>query len=190
MIAVSGCCSSSFSSSAIGNKFGFAEIQILSFADLYGGKLVAAFDRQHPRDLSDVAELVSNEGVTDDIRAAFVVYLISHNRPIAEVLAPTRKDIEPEFESGFAGMTNEPASLSDLIEAREQAIDQMVAAMPDEHRKFLIRFEKGDPDWSLLPFEHIKALPAVQWRVQNLDGLASEKRTRLVENLERVLFGQ
>ena len=29
--------------------FGFAEIQIVSFADLYGGKLVAALDRQHPR---------------------------------------------------------------------------------------------------------------------------------------------
>lgn len=172
---------------AVENQFGFAEIQILSFADLYGGKLVAAFDRQHPRDLFDVAGLLSNEGVTDDIRTAFVVYLISHNRPMAEVLAPTRKNIDQEFESGFAGMTNEPISLSDLIEAREQAIDQMVAAMPDEHRKFLIGFEKGDPDWSLLPFEHVKALPAVQWRVQNLDGLAPDKRTRLVETLESVL---
>lgn len=172
---------------AVENQFGFAEIQVLSFADLYGGKLVAAFDRQHPRDLFDVAELLSNEGVTEDIRAAFVVYLISHNRPMAEVLAPKRKNIDQEFESGFSGMTNEPVSLSNLIEAREQAIDQIVAAMPNEHRKFLVGFEQGDPDWSLLPFKHIKALPAVQWRVQNLDGLAHDKRTQLVENLERVL---
>ena len=32
-------------------EFGFAEMQVVSFADLYAGKIVAALDRQHPRDL-------------------------------------------------------------------------------------------------------------------------------------------
>ena len=31
--------------------FGYAEIPVVSFADLYAGKIVAALDRQHPRDL-------------------------------------------------------------------------------------------------------------------------------------------
>ncbi len=51
----------------------------LSFADLYGGKIVAALDRQHPRDLFDIKLLLGNEGLTDKIRKAFIVYLISHN---------------------------------------------------------------------------------------------------------------
>src|SRR5690606_22679459 len=45
------------------DTFGFAEIKIVSFADLYAGKIVAALDRQHPRDLFDVRDLLANEGV-------------------------------------------------------------------------------------------------------------------------------
>jgi predicted nucleotidyltransferase component of viral defense system len=37
-------------SEAVEDVFGFAEMRIVSFSDLYGGKLVAALDRQHPRD--------------------------------------------------------------------------------------------------------------------------------------------
>jgi predicted nucleotidyltransferase component of viral defense system len=60
------------------DAFGFAEMQIVSFADLYAGKIVAAVDRQHPRDLFDVRDLLANKGITDDLRRAFIVYLISH----------------------------------------------------------------------------------------------------------------
>ncbi len=68
--------------------FGFAEMQVATIPDLYGGKIVAALDRQHPRDLFDGRELLANEGIDDAIREAFVVYLISHNRPMSEVLGP------------------------------------------------------------------------------------------------------
>jgi len=44
--------------------------QTLSLADLYAGKLCAALDRQHPRDLFDVKLLLDNEGMTDEIRKA------------------------------------------------------------------------------------------------------------------------
>jgi predicted nucleotidyltransferase component of viral defense system len=43
------------------DAFGFAEIQVVSFADLYAGKIMAALDRQHPRDLFDVRDLLANE---------------------------------------------------------------------------------------------------------------------------------
>jgi len=49
-------------------EFGFAEMQIVSFADLYGGKIVAALDRQHPRDLYDVRDLLAREGIDDKLR--------------------------------------------------------------------------------------------------------------------------
>ena len=55
------------------------KVQSLSFADIYGSKLCAALDRQHPRDLFDVKLLLDNEGITDKTRTAFIVYLISHN---------------------------------------------------------------------------------------------------------------
>jgi predicted nucleotidyltransferase component of viral defense system len=70
-------------SAAVEDQFGFAEIQVVSFADLYAGKLVAALDRQHPRDLFDVRDLLANEGIGEDLRKAFVVYILSHSRSMA-----------------------------------------------------------------------------------------------------------
>jgi predicted nucleotidyltransferase component of viral defense system len=60
-------------SSGVEEAFGFAEMQVVSFADLYAGKMMAALDRQHPRDLFDIRDLLPNEGVDDDLRKAFLV---------------------------------------------------------------------------------------------------------------------
>jgi predicted nucleotidyltransferase component of viral defense system len=114
-------------SARVEDQFGFAEIQVVSFADLYAGKFVAALDRQHPRDLFDVRDLLANEGIDDGLRKAFIVYVLSHNRPIAEVLAPARHDIAQEFERGFEGMTEKPVRLEDLLQAREDLVAEMLA---------------------------------------------------------------
>ena len=82
-------------------------MQTVSFADLYAGKIVAALDRQHPRDLFDVRDLLGHQGIDDKLRKAFIVYLISHDRPMAEVLAPQRLDISAEYKRGFEGVINE-----------------------------------------------------------------------------------
>jgi predicted nucleotidyltransferase component of viral defense system len=170
------------------DAFGFAEMQVVSFADLYAGKIVAAFDRQHPRDLFDVRGLLANEGVGDELRRAFLVYVISHNRPMAEVLAPTRKLLREEFARGFAGMTQEPVALADLEAAREAIIAAMVAAMPEDHRRFLVSFKRGGPDWTLLGMPKAQHLPAVMWKQRNLAKLPDAKRRELADALERVLF--
>jgi predicted nucleotidyltransferase component of viral defense system len=68
-------------SDSVESAFGFAEMPVVSFADLYAGKIVAALDRQHPRDLLDVRDLLANEGIDDSLRKAFIVYLLSHDRP-------------------------------------------------------------------------------------------------------------
>ena len=168
--------------------FGFAEMRVVSFADLYAGKIVAALDRQHPRDLFDVRDLLAQEGLSDELRIAFIVYLLSHGRPMFEVLAPTRKELAEEFVRGFAGMTDEPVSLEELLEVREALIADIVGKMPEVHRRFLVSFEKGQPEWELLGLPAVADLPAVKWRQQNLDTLSDAQRAALVENLERLLF--
>jgi predicted nucleotidyltransferase component of viral defense system len=174
-------------SDAVEAAFGFAEMPVVSFADLYAGKIVAALDRQHPRDLFDVRDLLANEGIDDSLRKAFIVYLLSHDRPMSEVLAPTRKDISAEFLRGFEGMTEEPVSRDELIAAREALIAEIVGRMPDSHRRFLVSFERGEPDWALLDVPGAAELPAVKWRQLNLDKLPAKKRAELVEALERAL---
>ncbi|MBU6207286.1 MAG: nucleotidyl transferase AbiEii/AbiGii toxin family protein [Alphaproteobacteria bacterium] len=170
------------------DEFGFAEMQVVSFADLYAGKIVAALDRQHPRDLFDVRDLLAYEGISDELRRAFLVYLISHNRPTAEVLAPTLKPLADEFARGFVGMTQEAVALGDLEAARETIITAMVADMPDTHRHFLFGFKRGEPNWKLLGIQEAQNLPAVLWKQHNLDRLAPEKRHQLADRLEKVLF--
>lgn len=168
--------------------FGYARIAVVSFADLYAGKLVAALDRQHPRDLFDVRDLLASEGISDALRRAFIVYVISHDRPIAELLAPTRKPIEKEFSRGFEGMTREPVALGDLITARETMIAAIVDAMPEDHRRFLLGFKRGEPDWELLGIPAAAELPAVRWKQQNLAKLSEHRREALAARLHGILF--
>jgi predicted nucleotidyltransferase component of viral defense system len=174
-------------SASVEDEFGFAEMRIVSFPDLYAGKIVAALDRQHPRDLFDVRDLLANEGIDESLRRAFLIYLISHDRPMAEVLAVRRKDIAGEFARGFVGMTRQPVELETLLAAREALIAGIVGAMPDAHRQFLLAFERGEPDWAIPDLESAADLPAVRWRQQNLDSLKVEKRQALVRQLEEVL---
>lgn len=163
--------------------FGFAEMQVVSFADLYAGKIVAALDRQHPRDLFDIRDLLANEGINDGLRRAFIVYLVSHDRLIFELVAPRRKDLAQEFAQGFEGMTTEPVALEDLAAAREALIATIIGGMPAAHRDFLLRFKRGEPDWSLVGLPEAANLPAVRWKQLNLDKLAKTVRARLVDQL-------
>jgi len=175
-------------SEAVEAAFGFAEMPVVSFADLYAGKIVAALDRQHPRDLFDVRDLLAAEGIDDALRRAFIVYLLSHDRPMSEVLAPTRKNIAPEFAAGFEGMTDKPVSLDQLLAAREALIADIVGKMPKDQRRFLVSFERGTPDWAVLGLPAAAELPAVKWRQQNLDKVSKDKRAALVAELEKVLL--
>jgi len=169
------------------DQFGFAEMPVLNFADLYAGKIMAALDRQHPRDLFDVRDLLANEGIDDMLRKAFVVYLLSHNRPMAEVLAPQRRDISVEYRRGFEGMVERPVSLDELLKVREDLIAEIVGKMPEQHKQFLVSVKKGEPDWSLLDLPGAKDLPAVRWKLENLAKLSAEKRSKLLGNLNAAL---
>ena len=165
------------------DSFGYAEMTVVSFEDLYAGKLVAALDRQHPRDLFDVRDLMANEGLTADLRETFILYLLSHNRPMGEVLSGRVKDLASEYRDGFRGMTVETVPIEELIETQESLISELIGAMPDRHREFLLGFERGQPNWSLLKDPTAADLPAIRWRQRNLDLLDPERRAALVDML-------
>ena len=171
---------------SVEDQFGYAETQVVSFDDLYAGKLVAALDRQHPRDLFDVRDLLRNEGLSTSLRQAFLAYIVSHNRPAIEVLAPTRKDIRADFEENFLGMTTERVALKELVATREEMIEALVAQMPEEHRAFLVGVERGEIDWNLSGLTDAANLPAVRWKLTNLDRLEAKRRHRQAEELEGI----
>lgn len=157
------------------------EVQMVSFEDLYGGKLVAAMDRQHPRDLFDVMQLFAHEGITPGVRRAFVVYLASHNRPIHEVLFPRARDITNDYKKTFRGLTMEPVELSKLLSTRERLFAELRLSLDTNERNFLLSLAHIKPDWTLLGIPHLEHLPGIQWKMQNLQQLAIKNPKKLQE---------
>ena len=160
------------------------EIPVVSVEDVYGGKLVAALDRQHPRDLFDVMQLFAHGGITAGIRRAFIVYLASHNRPVHEVLFPPMRDIGQEFERSFVGMTAEPVELEALLAARDRMVRELQHGLTANERRFLLALVAGKPEWSLLDVPHLEFLPGLQWKLQNLERLRNSNVHKFVEQSE------
>lgn len=167
--------------------FGYAELPVLSFAELFAGKICAALDRQHPRDLFDIKLLLENEGFGEDLRKAFLVYLISHPRPIAEVLCPTSKDIRHVFEAEFAQMTEIPIQIEELEATRDRLVTAIHESLSEDEKQFLISFKARTPNWSLLGINGVERLPAVKWKLLNLERMSKEKHRKALQTLEKVL---
>ena len=160
------------------------EIPVVSLEDMYGGKLVAAMDRQHPRDLFDVMQLFANEGITPRIRRAFVVYLASHNRPVHEVLSPSLRNITQDYERNFKGMTTEPVKLEELLTTRDRMVRELQQGLDADERRFLLSLVANQPDWPSLGLEHMEHLPGIRWKLHNLDRLQKANTKKFVEQSE------
>lgn len=175
-------------SGTVEDQFGFAETRVLSFEDIYAGKIMAALDRQHPRDLFDVHLLLGNEGISDDLRAALIVYLISHDHSPHSLLNPVLRDVTQDFEQNFVGMTADEITLDVLLKARSDLITDVVGNMPDHHKAFLVSFYSRNPDWKLLGLEGFESLPAVKWRELNLDRAGDGTCEEIVNKLKQVIY--
>lgn len=169
------------------DHFGFARMTVLAHDDLYAGKLVAALDRQHPRDLFDVKLLLESGGITDSLFRSFLVYLVGHKGVIAQTLDPRRKDISRLYRDQLVDMLSQPASLEELVEARERLISTIHGRLGDREKRFLLSVKRMDPDWGLLGLPQAAALPAVRWKLLNLAQMNADRHKAAVENLERVL---
>ena len=144
-------------------------LPVLASDELYGSKLVAALDRQHPRDLFDVWQMFESGGLSDGMVECFVTYLAGHNRPTHEVLFGNDKDIADDFRENFAGMTKDPVDLETLIQTRERLRLELPGRMTDSQRNFLIGLNRVKPDWNLLRCPHAAELPALRWKLSNLE---------------------
>ncbi len=165
----------------------FVEARTLSFEDLYGGKICAALDRQHPRDLFDINMLFENEALPEKVRKAFVVYLVSHSRPMIEILDPHWGDLSPVFEREFQGMVVEPVTAEKLRIAGEGLVSRLREEMTEAEKRFIVSVKEGKPQWDLLEMPGIENLPAVQWKLQNIRRMAPAKHREAVRKLRNYL---
>jgi len=167
----------------------FVTTKTLAFSELYGSKICAALDRQHPRDIFDVMLLFQNEGITEQVRKSFLVYLISHNRPIAELLSPNFKDMKPVFDKEFAGMASFKVGYEELVRVRKMLVDEINKQITDNERAFLISFKERAPKWDLLGVKGVQDMPAVKWKLANLTKMGSDKHAKALQQLKKIVEG-
>lgn len=153
-------------------------VPVLQTPELYGSKLVAAMDRQHPRDLFDVQTMLEQSGLATSCVDCFVAYLAGHRRPIHEVLFPSRGRIEEAYRNQFVGLTRIEVSLESLLRTQTDIQSKLPAALTQAHRDFLLSLVRLEPAWELMPFEHLRDLPALRWKLQNLTALKANNRAQ------------
>jgi predicted nucleotidyltransferase component of viral defense system len=163
-------------------------VNTVSFEDLYGGKICAALDRQHPRDLFDVKLLLENEGITPGIIKAFVFYLISHDRPMIEILNPGLQDISQTFINEFNGMTSDEIKLDELVDVRKNLIQIVKSSLTEEQKKFILSFKNRTPEWELSGIDGIENYPSVRWKLINLERMSDEKHAEAYKKLNDYLL--
>ena len=161
----------------------FCEIPIVPTNQLYGGKICAALDRQHPRDLFDVKYLMKNEGFSEDIKTGFMYCLLCSGRPIHEIIDPNLQDQHSAMEHQFAGMTEEPFTYAEYEAVRQQLIHTIHQSLTESDKAFLLSVADASPDWTIYNFE---AYPAIAWKLQNLQKSKAGNRAKHEDQLERL----
>jgi hypothetical protein len=159
---------------------------VLAPAELYGSKLVAALDRQHPRDLFDLLGLFAQGGLPPEVVECFVCYLAGHNRPVHEVLFSRDHDLTAAFENEFIGMTRQAITLDELMAVRRQLKAQLPSALSENHRRFLLGLVTGEPDWRLIQCPHLGELPAIRWKTQNLAKLKKANPRKFAQQADEL----
>lgn len=143
-----------------------------ALAQLYGGKLCAALDRQHPRDLFDVKLLLDNEGFTNEIKQGFILGMVSSNRPTHEMLDPHLLDQRTAFENQFEGMSEIEFSYNEYESTRLQLIETVKISLNENDKAFLLSLNGLEPDWSIYDFQEF---PSVKWKLLNLGKFRQDK---------------
>ncbi len=146
----------------------FVAMQVVPMGQLYGGKICAALDRQHPRDLFDIKYLLENEGLSRDVMLGFLLALISNDRPIYEVLNPNLLDQRKAMDNQFTGMTSYDFYYTEFEEVRSKLVTSVNRNLLDEDKSFLMSIRRLQPKWEIHDFERF---PAVRWKLQNLEKL-------------------
>ena len=161
----------------------FCEIKTVSVGQLWGGKLNAALERQHPRDIFDVKNMLQKIGFTEEIKQGFLFFLLCGKRPIYEVLNPNFTNQRVIFESQFSGMTNEKFTYQEFEQIRKELVPLIQKSLTNSEKEFLLSFAAGNPNWG--NFDYSK-YPAIKWKQLNINKLKIENPIKFRESIKKL----
>ena len=159
----------------------FCAVPVVRTGQLFGGKIVAALDRQHPRDLFDVKYLLETEGLNEEIKEGFLLCLLCSDRPINEVISPNFHDQRSALTNQFSGMTDETFDYEEYERVRKKLVETIHQSLSDKDKEFLLSVKNVTPDWSIYDFQRF---PSINWKLQNLQKLKEKNPEKHAEQYE------
>jgi len=161
----------------------FCAIEVVDKGQLYGGKICAALDRQHPRDLFDMKHFLENTALDKNIMKGFIYNLVGSDRPMNEIIRPNLLDQKHVMLSQFEGMSEIDFTYADFEETRLRLIEEVNSGLSTTDKDFLISMKMGEPDWSIYDF---KDYPSVQWKLMNIQKLKTKNPDKHKENVDQL----
>ena len=156
----------------------FVETNIVPESQLFGGKLVAALDRQHPRDLFDTRMLLDRNGLTNEMMIGFLFCLFNSNRPIHETLHPKFNDQTSAIDNQFMGMSVDPFTNELFEKERVRLLNAIHDKLTETHKETILGFVANKPKWFYGDWSNY---PGIKWKLQNLSLLEKDNPRKFKE---------
>ena len=104
-------------------------------------------------------------------------------------MAPNWQPLSEKFNAEFDGMTFKSVQLEDLVAVRPKMLMALQQHFTKRDYEFLMSFKGGYPDWTLFDYPSAADLPAIRWKLQNINKLAKNqaKHTEQLTKLKQVL---
>lgn len=161
----------------------YCNMRIVPIEQLFGGKIIAALDRQHPRDIFDTMNFLNLHTFDDRIIKGFLFCLFSSKRPISEILQPNFADQSNLIETQFIGMTDLTFSNEMFISERIRLLETLKSNLLDSHKEIILKFSEGEPNWNLGDWS---TFPGIAWKMRNIIKLKTENPAKFHRELSAV----
>ena len=159
----------------------FFEMKTVPKNQLFGGKIIAALDRQHPRDIFDTMRLLDKEPIDEEMIKGFLFCLLSSSKPMHEILAPVFKDQQSAMNTQFHGMTDVDFTYGVYEHQRKRLLEAILKSLNRQHLNFLRSVATNKPDWIYGDWSNY---PGISWKLKNLVELEKNNKSKFHEQLE------
>lgn len=158
--------------------------RIVSFSQLYGGKIAAALSRQHPRDLFDCKYM--EIGSFDEVKDGIMLALLGSDKPIIESLQPNPISQEDALENQFLGMSDIPFDYQDYESTRDELKKRVNDSLTQTDKEFILSFEQGTPEWEKCCAGNLSQYSSVQWKLKNIQKLKETNPAKFKQGIDKL----
>jgi predicted nucleotidyltransferase component of viral defense system len=161
----------------------YCTMRLVPREQLFGGKIIAALDRQHPRDIFDTMNFFNKHSFDDKFVEGFIFCLFSSKRPLSEILMPNFTNQSNLIETQFAGMTDESFTYEIYSNERERLLYIIKQGLSELHKNMILKFAENEPFWM---FADWSSFPGIAWKMRNIANLRTQNPTKFSKEISLV----